>query len=213
MSLYREHIPQGPFRAKKELILASASPRRQTLFALLGLDFRVLPARFQEPRFAWGQDPQEYALSMAREKSRLVSEKYPDAMVLGADTIVVLDQEVLGKPESREHALEMLIRLQNSTHTVITGVTLTCGQDRVEKSFAASTKVLMIPADQSVLGAYIDTGEPWDKAGAYAIQGVGAFLIRELEGSYTNVVGLPLDLVLEKLLDLGAVEIASGDRT
>ena len=202
------HILQGPFRSAREIVLASASPRRQMLLTSLGLDFQVEPAEFIEPRQKFGQNPEEYALALAREKCRLVAEKKSGAMVLGADTIVVLNEEIMGKPASEEHALEMLTRLQGELHSVITAVSIRCAEVDIERSFRIITRVKMAPADRDVLLAYISTGEPQDKAGAYAIQGQGAFLVEEIIGSYTNVVGLPLSQVLRALLELKAVRLS-----
>ncbi len=204
---------QGPFRASGEIILASASPRRQMLLATLGLDFRVVPADFKEPPIKSGQDPENYALEMSREKCRIIAEKNPDNVVLGADTIVVLEEEVMGKPGSREHALEMLERLQGNVHQVITGVCLRWDFRQVQDSFSVLSRVEMIPAGLEVLKAYIKTGEPLDKAGAYAIQGVGAFLVKAVTGSYTNVVGLPLDRVMQALLNLGAIRVHNQEES
>jgi len=203
-------LAQGPFRTAREIILASASPRRQMLLATLGLDFRVVPADYREPPIKSGQDPEHYALEMSREKCRIIAEKNPDSVVLGADTIVVLEKEVMGKPGSREHALEMLERLQGNVHEVITGVCLQWESRQVRDSFSVISRVEMIPAGLDILEAYINTGEPRDKAGAYAIQGVGAFLVKAVSGSYTNVVGLPLDRVTQALLHIKAIRTA-GD--
>lgn len=206
-------FPQGPFRSIHEIILASASPRRQMLLSTLGLDFRVVPADYKEPPIKSGQDPEHYALQMSGEKCRLIAEKNPGCVVLGADTIVVLEKEVMGKPGSREHALEMLERLQGKVHEVITGVCLKWESRQAQDSFSVVSRVEMIPAGLDILKAYINTGEPRDKAGAYAIQGVGAFLVSEVSGSYTNVVGLPLDKVMQALLQLGAIRIHGEEKT
>jgi len=198
-------IHQGPFRAVQEIVLASASPRRQMLLSLLGIDFRVVPARFREPPMRPGRDPADYALEMAAEKCRTVAENNPGALILGADTIVVLDREVMGKPGSAGQGLEMLLRLQGAVHSVITGVCFMCRGKNTRLSFSTASRVEMIQAGRETLEAYMATGEPMDKAGAYAIQGAGAFLIHAVYGSYTNVVGLPLDRVLQSMLQMGAV--------
>ncbi|WP_291321068.1 Maf family protein [Desulfonatronospira sp.] len=205
MNTEHPHFKQGPFRSIREIILASASPRRQMLLATLGLNFRVLPADLKEPPIDPGEQPGHYVLEMSGEKCRIIAEQNTDSVVLGADTVVVLDGEVMGKPDSREHALDMLLRLQGNTHEVITGVCLQCTRMQIRTRFSVTTRVEMIPADQEMLQAYIDTGEPRDKAGGYAIQGVGAFLISAVTGSYTNVVGLPLDRVMQALLQLEAI--------
>ncbi len=178
------------------------------LLASLGIDFLVEPADFKEPQQESGQNPEEYAMALAHEKCRLVAEKKSRAIVLGADTIVVLDGKVMGKPDSAEHALKMLTRLQGKLHSVITAVSIICAEDGVAQSFRVRTRVKMSSAGRDVLLAYISTGEPQDKAGAYAIQGQGAFLVEEIDGSYTNVVGLPLNQVLRALLELKAVRMS-----
>jgi septum formation protein len=173
--------PRGPFRINHPLILASASPRRQALLSSLGIHFEVIPAKGKEPDPDAGEAPADYAQRMALFKAREIASKRPEAVVIGADTIVVQGSTILGKPRSREDALDMLTRLCGTTHEV------------------------MPPRDRTILEAYISTGEPMDKAGSYAIQGVGGFLVSEIRGSYTNVVGLPLAKILKVLLDWKAV--------
>lgn len=201
---------QGPYRSRMDMVLASASPRRQSLLTSLGISFQVVPAGIREPGPEPGWSPEEYALNLARQKAGAVSEKKPGFLVVAADTIVVLGQDVLGKPESEDHALEMLRRLQGNTHQVITAVSLRHNIQGLEDSFACSTLVEMDCFPDEALIEYIKTSEPMDKAGAYAIQGVGAFMIRSIAGSFTNVVGLPLSEVRTRLLEIGAIEIAGN---
>jgi len=199
---------QGPFRSAAEIILASASPRRQALLTSLGICFQVIPARFREPAPDPGQVPEDYALFLAGEKALEVAEKKPDSLVIAADTIVVLEETVMGKPGSDAQALEMLKRLQGNVHLVITAVSIKSFARRVEKSFFCRTVVEMVQATDDILAQYVQTGEPADKAGAYAIQGLGGFLVKSVNGSYTNVVGFPLAEVWTALLEMNAIVLA-----
>ncbi len=185
----------GP-RAVRTLVLASRSPRRRQLLEMLGLPILVAHADVQEiplPR----ETPSAYARRLARDKARAV----PGALVLGADTIVVLDDEILEKPRDADHALEMLRRLQGRWHEVITSVCLIADG----RTFEAQdrTSVEFRPADDDLLRAYIATGEPMDKAGAYGIQGYGAALVERIEGDFFGVMGLPVRLVLDLLGQAG----------
>lgn len=178
------------------IVLASSSPRRRQLLEMLGIPIIVLPANVQEiplPR----EQPEAYARRLARDKARAV----PGSLVLGADTIVVLDGEILEKPGDPDHAVAMLSRLQGRTHEVITAVCLLA--DGVERVAADRTAVTMRPADEEYLRAYVATGEPLDKAGSYGIQGPGAALIERVEGDFFSVMGLPLRLVLRLLAEAG----------
>jgi septum formation protein len=178
------------------LVLASGSPRRRQLLEMLGLRPVVTPSRVQEiplPREA----PAAYARRLARDKARAV----PGELVLGADTIVVLDGDVLEKPRDPEDAVAMLLRLQGRRHEVITAVCLVA--DGVEHEAADTTAVVFRPADEALLRAYVATGEPMDKAGAYGIQGYGAALVERVEGDFFSVMGLPLRLVLDLMARAG----------
>lgn len=178
------------------LVLASASPRRRQLLEMLHLDLLVAPAHVQEiplPR----EVPAAYAQRLARDKARAV----PGRLVLGADTIVVRDGAILEKPRDDAHALEMLLSLQGRTHEVITAICLIA--DGVEREAMDVTRVTFRPADADELRAYIATGEPHDKAGAYGIQGWGAALVDRIEGDFFGVMGLPVRLVLRLLAEAG----------
>lgn len=199
---------QGPFRSTREIILASASPRRQALLASLGISFHVIPARFREPDPEPGRPPQEHALFLAREKAGEVAAKKNRAVVIGADTIVVHRGTIMGKPESDAHALEMLGSLQGSIHQVITAVSIMCLSLKFDKNIVCSTQVEMVRAGDEILARYIRTREPEDKAGAYAIQGLGGFLVKSVHGSYSNVVGLPLAEVWTCLLEQGYLRVS-----
>jgi len=188
------------FKNQTELILASASPRRQELLSLLGIHFFVQPSTISEPEPAPNQSPQTYALNLSQQKAADVAQKFPQDAVLGADTIVVFNDKILGKPRDHKQALDYLLLLTGKTHTVITAVTLIVkGQTY---SFAVQTQVNMANFPLEILKKYAASSEPLDKAGAYAIQGEGSFLIKSISGSYTNVIGLPLtettNLLLEK---------------
>jgi len=177
-----------------KLILASASPRRRELLTQVGYTFQVHPAHIPEdPRS--DEDPESYVVRLAREKAQAVFDSLHDpvAVVLGADTTVTLDGHILGKPEDAADAARMLRMLSGRTHRVITGVTVVTA-DRVE-SAAEATAVRFLTLSDAEIDAYIATGEPMDKAGAYAIQGRAARWIPRVEGCYFNVVGLPLALV------------------
>jgi septum formation protein len=202
---------QGPLRAVRPLVLASASPRRQRLLASLGISFEVAPSSFREPAPGPGQDPEEYALANAGMKAAEIAAVRPDAVVLGADTIVVPQSRpprILGKPRDGAEAEEMLDLLCSGPHLVITGCAIAHPGSSKPLSYASVTEVSMEPPGRAAVRAYARTGEPMGKAGAYAIQGVGGFLIKEIRGSFTNVVGLPLNETVRALLSIGAVRFA-----
>ena len=174
------------------LVLASSSPRRRQLLEMLGLRFMVASANVQELRLP-REAPGAYTRRLARDKARAV----PGAWVLGADTVVTLGEEVLEKPRDADDALDMLRRLQGRRHDVITAVCLLA--DGVEHEATDTTAVYFRAADDDLLRAYVATGEPMDKAGAYGIQGYGAALVERIEGDFFSVMGLPLRLVLQLL--------------
>jgi len=180
-----------------KLILASASPRRKELLQQAGIEFEVRPADILEIRKP-GEPPLEYALRLANEKASAVANKFPDHLVLGADTIVVVDNEVLGKPLDREDASRMLAMLSGRTHRVITAVSL-AKYGVTGETQACATEVHFRKLEMGEIQEYIESGEPMDKAGAYAIQGGAAHWVTRLEGEYSNVVGLPMPLVAEML--------------
>ena len=194
----------GPFKTLSPIVLASGSPRRRELLTDLGLTFEVRPSSLEEPAPDPGETPLAYVLRMAELKTLDVARQHRDRTVLGADTIVVLNGRIMGKPKDKGDALEMLSALSGQTHQVITGfcVVLPDGSTLAE---AVSTDVDMRVSTKAELMGYINTGEPMDKAGAYAIQGVGTFLVTAIRGSYTNVVGLPVARVLDTLLKQGIV--------
>jgi len=187
------------------LILASASPRRQELLSSAGISFEVLPSEVDEG-FQEGEAPEEYVVRLARRKAEKAGERHKDRWVLAADTVVVIDGRILGKPGSRQEAKEMLGMLSDQEHRVITGFCLSRGDSGESREGTVITRVRFKNLSSREIDWYLDTGEPFDKAGAYAIQGKAAFMIKEIRGSYTNVVGLPLTEVIEALQELGAVD-------
>jgi septum formation protein len=182
------------------VVLASASPRRRQLLEMLRIPFEVEPSGIDEV-VQPGEAPGDYVLRVAREKAEAVGARRPGALVLAADTEVVLDGEVFGKPADAAAAVGMLLRLQGRTHQVLTGVTV-AHAGRLEQALDV-TAVTFRPADEATLSDYVATGEPLDKAGAYAVQGLGGALIVRIEGDVFGVMGLPLRLVLDLLAKLG----------
>ena len=180
------------------LILASASPRRAELLKLLKVDFQIVPGDVAEVAHEH-LSPLEVCQFNAHRKAFAVAKKIPDALVLGADTLVFLDNEILGKPRTLAESRRMLARLQGRHHQVVTGVSLIHLRKHQERIFAASTDVLFHPLDAAQIGEYVSQVNTLDKAGAYAIQECGEILISEISGSYSNVVGLPVELLRKEL--------------
>jgi septum formation protein len=192
------------------LVLASASPRRRELLARVGIVFTVDPADTDETP-APGEPAGAYVARVAADKARVVAERHPGAAVLAADTIVVVDGDVLGKAADEAEARAMLERLSGRSHVVTTAVHLYAGAGAA-RGFAVDTEVEFRPLAARDLDGYVASGEWRGKAGAYAVQGIGAGLVRAVRGSYTNVVGLPLVEVLEALEAAGVAhaELARG---
>ncbi|MFO7596129.1 MAG: Maf family protein [Desulfocurvibacter africanus] len=195
--------PRGAYKTLGSLVLASASPRRSELLGLAGLEFEILPGE-AEPMPEKGEPPAEYACRAALAKAMDAFARRPENVVLAADTIVVLDNRILGKPSDAADALRTLRELAGRAHEVITGCAV-CAPGRKPESFAVSTLVTMARVQDAALEAYVATGEPMDKAGSYAIQGQGGFLVQRIEGSYSNVVGLPVAEVLEAFSTWGII--------
>jgi septum formation protein len=192
------------FRSLEPLILASGSPRRREMLEAMGLKFDVIPSEVEESG-GEGQKPDELAQRWAREKAESVSGAHPDRWVLGADTIVVLGKRIFGKPKDLAEAVSVLKDLSGKTHEVITGMCLVHAGKSFLRVGSVCTKVTFKDLREVEILAYVNTGEPLDKAGGYGIQGAAAYMVRSLEGSYTNVVGLPLCEALEWLFDRGVI--------
>ncbi len=173
------------------IILASKSPRRRYLMERAGLEFSVIPSGITEDLVST-DSPESYARILAEYKAKDVSRTHPDSWVIGADTIVFIDNTILGKPGSPDEARKMLRRLSAKTHQVITGYCICCKAENRFFSDSIKTDVLFKELTDDEIQWYIHTGEPFDKAGSYAIQGLGTFLVKRINGSYTNVVGLPV---------------------
>jgi septum formation protein len=191
--------------ATPQLVLASASPRRHELLQRAGVVFVTVPSNVSEDKQP-GETPEQYARRVAREKAQDVAQRHPGAWVLGADTVVVIDGMVLGKPRDAADGYRMLRLLSGRTHQVLTAFSLVDGSGTVRASQIVTSLVTCKSLSDTQIETYLATGEPFDKAGAYAVQGLGASLIERVEGSYTNVVGLPMDEVLAALHTAGLLE-------
>ena len=190
------------------LILASQSPRRHELLKQVGLDFDVIPSRVEED-FVTGESPIEHVLRLAEAKALDVGNQHPDRWIVAADTIVYVDHSILGKPKSREEAKKMLRRLSGKEHRVLTGFSVRHLEKRKGDRQTVQTAVKVKKLTQEEMEWYVKTEEPFDKAGGYAIQGMGSFMIESIKGSYTNVVGLPIYELIQMLSRLGAIKISS----
>ena len=184
-----------------KVILASASPRRRQLLAAAGIAFEAFESRVPE-QHTQGEAPRDYALRMARDKARAVSSRFPDATVVGADTIVVCDAQILEKPADATDARRMLAMLSSRTHTVVTAFALARAGNILESS-PVESQVTFRKLSNTEIDSYIATDEPFDKAGAYGIQGVGGGFISHVEGSRDNVMGLPTERVVAALARYG----------
>ncbi len=184
-----------------KIILASASPRRQELLTQIGMEFKVIPSGMEE--VPQSRQPEDVVMELSKGKAEDVFESLPKeekeiTLVIGADTIVAYKGRIIGKPDSRENAQEILSCLQGGIHQVYTGVTLKWqGGEKI--SFYEKTDVEMYPMSMEEIKRYVDTGEPVDKAGAYGIQGKGAAYIKEIRGDYNNVVGLPVGRLYQEM--------------
>lgn len=184
-----------------KIILASGSPRRKELMALLPWAFEVFVKEVDE-RLDDSLTMQENMIRLALKKAKASMATHPHQWVIGADTMVVLDGEMLGKPRGSEDAAHMLRKLSGRQHQVITSVGIVCGSKGIEEAFCEETKVTMQPLTEQEIQDYIATGEPLDKAGSYAIQGIGARFIEGIQGDYFNVVGLPVHRLYRVLSQL-----------
>jgi len=191
------------------LVLASASPRRRELLQQLGMEFVCHPAEIDETPVP-GEQPAAYVRRMAQEKAETVVQRYipGQQLVLAADTTVVIDDLVLGKPRNMADGMAMLQRLSGRSHTVFTAVCLSSGAK--QRCEVVATQVSFVELSPRTCAAYLATDEPWDKAGAYAIQGLGGALVSGIRGSYSNVVGLPLSETWQMLREFGVATALEG---
>ncbi|NLJ64286.1 MAG: septum formation protein Maf [Christensenellaceae bacterium] len=183
----------------EEIILASTSERRFKLLEDMGISYKAVAPEAEEHSF---DDPVKTVSLNALYKAEDVFSRYPDRLVLSADTIVYLDGKIIGKPQDREDAFNMLSLLQGRWHSVYTGVTIISPTNKVHESYC-KTDVHMMALSKGEIEYYINTGEPMGKAGAYALQGIGGTFVSEIRGSYSNVIGLPTSLVRQMLKDIG----------
>lgn len=185
------------------IILASSSPRRKELLSQAGVAFSIIVSGCDETPVA-GESPKEMVERLAVVKAAAVADQNVSAYVIGADTTVCIDGEVLGKPESVEQACEMLKKIQGRTHEVLGGIAIINRALKLERVWSHSTKVTMCTMSDEVIARYVQSGEPMDKAGSYAIQGLGLQFVESVEGSYSNVVGLNISALMAELVTLGA---------
>jgi septum formation protein len=195
-----------PSRHSRQIVLASASETRAMLLRAAGVSITAVAARVDEDSIRRslsneGAKPRDIADALAEAKARKVAQRFPDAVVIGSDTIVVIDGIILGKPRDRADAIAMVTRLSGRTHTVFTAVAVAHGG--VTLSGVESVSVTFRTLDAAQIAAYVDTGEPMDKAGAYGIQGYGATNVERIDGDYFAVMGLPLGRMVGLLRDLG----------
>jgi septum formation protein len=182
----------------KPIILASASPRRRELLRQVGLSFKTAPAHVDERALA-GEEPEAYAVRVALDKARAAAKKLSSGIIIAADTVVIIDSEILGKPSDAADAGRMLSMLSGNMHRVITGLAVMDAGTGKMLTRTAITKVWFRSLSREEIASYVMGGEPLDKAGAYGIQGKGALLVERIDGCYFNVVGLPLVLLNEML--------------
>ena len=187
---------------QRRIILASASPRRREILGLTGLKFSVDVSEYEED-MELGLKPHQLARFLSSEKAKTIAAKYPNALVIAADTFIVFREKLLGKPHTEEEASRMLVLLNGRSHSVITGFTIIDTKTKKKLSRSVETKVYFRKMTEQEIESYVRTGEPLDKAGAYAIQGIGAVIVRKIEGDYLNVVGLPLNSLIEALKKFG----------
>jgi len=176
-----------------KMILASGSPRRKELLSKLGYEFNVIAPDIDETVID-GESPEQHVMRLALAKAMAVAENNPDDLVIGADTIVVLGERILGKPSSEDDAISILTLLSGKAHIVYTGLALTLFGDEIIKSDFDKTRVVFNPLNHTDIVGYVASGEPLDKAGAYGIQGMGSFLVKNYDGEFDTVIGFPTKL-------------------
>ena len=186
----------------KEVILASASPRRKELLEKIGLRFKVVPSNYEED-IPLGLEPHEFAQKISLEKARVVASKHQNVIVIAADTFIVFGGQIFGKPHSEKEARKMLETINGRQHSVITGFTIMDTDTNKALSKSVETRVYIRKLASNEIDAYVESKEPLDKAGAYAIQGLGSVIVEKIEGDYFNVIGLPLSALTESLKAFG----------
>ena len=201
-SIFDMHKPSDHNR----LILASNSPRRRDLLTQAGLTFSVIPSEVDEHKVTMS-DPDVFVRTLAESKAIDVAQKHPSSWVIGADTIVVIENQILGKPDSADAARDMLERLSGNIHQVFTGYCVCCKHKGRLFTDVVKTDVCFKRLGEAEIEWYIQTGEPFDKAGGYGIQGIGSVLVKSISGSYTNVVGLPVCEVMGFLIEEGVIAL------
>jgi septum formation protein len=197
-------------RVLGRFILASASPRRSELLNQLGLEFEIVPSGIDEV-VQEGETPAEHVRRLATAKAGELADRYPAAWVIGADTIVVINGDLLGKPADESEARSMLAKLSGRKHEVFTGIAVMRKVVEVNLSAVVTSEVIFKDISPEEIDWYVKTDEPYDKAGGYAVQGRSAFFIKEIHGSYTNVIGLPLCEAVNLLKLAGAITFSGGD--
>ena len=206
---YSATMPRNP--SVHQIILASESPRRRRLLKQAGLEFTVIPSSFDEDTVPVCS-PETYVRILAQAKADDVSKRFPDSWVIAADTVVLIDGLILAKPSSPREARCMLLRLSGRTHRVYTGFTICQRNGARSHSQVVKTDVLFKDLTEDEIEWYVHTGESFDKAGGYAIQGLGTFLVSSITGSYTNVVGLPVSEVIGFLIKEGVLTLEAGKK-
>jgi len=193
-----------------DIILASASPRRQELLKLLDIPFKVIPSDVDETDME-ARKPIDLVLHLAQKKAELISKANPTAWVLGADTIVVLGEDIISKPTSKQDAVAMIRKLSNATHTVFTGFAIINQINQIKHTEVVASKVTFRRISDDEILWYVSTRESYDKAGGYALQGKGSVFVVAVDGSPSNVVGLPMSEVFFRLKELGAINFSGED--
>jgi len=191
-----------PDNNMKTIILASASSRRKELLKKIGLKFKVEPSNYEE-NISFELEPHELAKSLSLEKAKLVATNHKNTLVIAADTFVVFEGKILGKPRTETEAKEMLETINGKSHSVITGFSIIDTENNKALSRSVETKVHLRELSSNEIDAYVKSREPLDKAGAYAIQGLGSVIVEKIEGDYFNVIGLPLGALTESLKEFG----------
>lgn len=196
--------------SSKRIILASMSPRRKALLEILGIPFTIVVSDFEE-ELTNNKNPQQLVEELSLGKAKAVCQKETNAIIIAADTIVVCNNQVLGKPKSKDDAKRMLQLLSNTTHQIITGMTIMDTDTKQTLTRSETARVFMRQITEEEIDTYISTGEPLDKAGAYGIQEKGAIFVKKVEGDFFNIVGLPLYTLAQSLKQFG-IDVLSYHR-